>query len=191
MNEIEKYVETYFGIGGHGLAKVSDLFKKTQVTKNEFLIKEGQYAASLSFVKDGLFRMFAFDANGNKEITQWIAGKGMFVCDLSSLVFETPSRWNIQALTDCEVYRISSENYRSIGDIVHNWVELEKLFIAKCFITLEDRVFKQISMTAEEKYLDLFQQNSEIFNTVPLQYIASMLGMTPETLSRIRKKLNS
>ena len=191
MNEIERYVETYFGIGGQGLSSVSDLFIKTEVAKNEFLLKEGKYATSLSFVKEGIFRMFALDAKAEKEITQWITSQGMFVTDLSSLIFNTPSRWNIQALTDCVTYRISKEDYKRIGTLVPNWTELEKLFIAKCFISLESRVFNQISMTAEEKYLELLQENPEIFNKVPLQYIASMLGMTPETFSRIRKKLSS
>jgi len=68
---------------------------------------------------------------------------------------------------------------------------LEKLFIAKCFITLETRVFHQLSMSAEQRVLNLFEINPEIFLRVPLQYIASMLGMTPETMSRIRKKMSS
>lgn len=191
MNEIEYYVQNYFGIGGKEISKVSELFKKTLVTKNDFLVKEGKYARSLSFIKEGIFRMYALDANANKEVTQWIATKGMFVGDLSSLIFNAPSRWNIQALTDCEIYKISQEDYKNLGTIVPSWHQLEKLFIAKCFISLESRVFNQISMSAEEKYLELLDQNPEIFNQVPLQYIASMLGMTPETFSRIRKKLSS
>lgn len=191
MKEIEQYVQTYFGIQGSGLEKVSNSFSPASIKKNEFIIKEGQYGVSLSFVKEGIFRMFALDKNGNKEVTQWIATKGMFLTDLSSLIFNAPSRWNIQALTDCEIYTISKENYLNINEHVPNWMELEKLFIAKCFVTLENRVFNQISMTAEEKYIDLLDQNPDILNIVPLQYIASMLGMTPETFSRVRKKLSS
>ncbi len=191
MNEIEHYVQTYFGIQGNGLEKVSHSFTPAAVKKNDYIIKEGQYGVSLSFVKEGIFRLFALDKNGNKEVTQWIATKGMFLTDLSSLIFNAPSRFNIQALTDCEVYKISKEDYLKINKHIPNWMELEKLFIAKCFITLENRVFNQISMTAEEKYLELLDQNPEILNLVPLQYIASMLGMTPETFSRVRKKLSS
>ena len=68
------------------------------------------------------------------------------------------------------------------------WNELEKKFLVNCFTTLEDRIFSHLSMTAEERYHFFFSQNKELFNLVPLQYIASMLGMTPETFSRIRKK---
>jgi CRP/FNR family transcriptional regulator, anaerobic regulatory protein len=65
---------------------------------------------------------------------------------------------------------------------------LEKLFLVRCFTLLEDRIFSQLSLTAEERYQDFFGKNQALFNQVPLQYIASMLGMTAQTLSRIRKK---
>lgn len=65
---------------------------------------------------------------------------------------------------------------------------MEKQFIAGCFVQLEDRVFSHLSLSAEERYDKLFENNKEIFNQVPLQYLASMLGMSPETFSRIRNK---
>lgn len=191
MKEIEKYIEVYFGLGGKDLSPVTSLFKSISIKKNDFLIKQGQYAHNMSFIKSGYLRVFSMDARGDKEVTQWISNQGMFITDLSSFVFSTPARWNIQALSDCELYTISKENYEKIGDHVSNWGELDKLFIAKCFITLEERVFGQLSMSSEEKVKALLESNSEIFNQVPLQYIASMLGMTPETLSRVRRKMIS
>jgi len=108
--------------------------------------------------------------------------------DLSSFVFDTTSRLSIQALTDTEVYSITKADYKKIGALVPKWHELEKLFIVRCFIMPEERIFSHLSMTAEERYDYFFENNRELFNQVPLQYIASMLGMTPETFSRIRKK---
>jgi len=66
--------------------------------------------------------------------------------------------------------------------------KLHSGFLPSCFITLEDRIFSHLSLNAEERYDAFFQNNKEIFNHVPLQYIASMLGMSPETFSRIRHK---
>jgi len=106
-------------------------------------------------------------------------------------MFDTPSRVNIQALSYCELYTISKENYNRIGEYVEHCAKLEKLFVAKCFITLENRFFSQLPMSSEQKVRSLLDQNSEMFNQVPLQYIASMLRMTPETLSRVRRKLIS
>jgi len=107
---------------------------------------------------------------------------------LYSFNFKQRARWNIQALTDCKLYTIDKENYALLNSIVPNWVEMEKQFLASCFVTLEDRVFNHLSLNAEERYDKLFEHNKELFNQVPLQYIASMLGMSPETFSRIRKK---
>ena len=191
MKEIELYIEAYFGIGGNDLSSVGQLFTNTTLKKKEYLLKMNQYARSIHFVKSGYLRVYAYSESGEKEITQWISNHGMFITDLSSFIFGTPSRWNIQALSDCELYTISREDYQSISNLVQNWAELEKLFIAKCFVTLENRVFGQLSMTAEEKVKNLLEVNPDIFLQVPLQYIASMLGMTPETLSRVRRKMIS
>ena len=86
------------------------------------------------------------------------------------------------------MYTIDQGDYKNIGRIVPNWHELEKLFIARCFIYIEERIFSLLSLSSEERYKWLFEQQRDLFNQVPLQYLASMLGMTPETLSRIRRK---
>jgi hypothetical protein len=75
-----------------------------------------------------------------------------------------------------------------MGALIPRWQELEKLFMAKCFGMLEDRIVHQLSYSAKERYQHFFENNKTLFNQVPLQYLASMLGMAPETLSRFRKK---
>lgn len=186
--EIEKQLGFYLGINDKCISAVADLFSKITLKRNDFLLKEGQYTDRMSFIASGYMRVYALNRNGDKEITQWISNEEMFITDLSSFIFGTPSRWNIQALSDCELYTIPKDRYDQIGTLVDDWPNLEKLFITKCFVTLENRVFNQLSMTAEEKVNDLMEMNPDIFNQVPLQYIASMLGISPETLSRIRGK---
>lgn len=186
MTELQQYIGAYFGVEQAHLQSISNLFEETTLAKGEFFCRSGKYCEKLSFVKRGLIRIYA--EVDDKEITQWISAPGYFVTDLASLVFKKEARWNIQALTDCELYTISGERYRRIGEVIPNWDRLEKMFLANCFMTLEDRVFKHLSMSAAERYHELFAQNPSLFNEVPLQYLASMLGMTPETLSRIRAK---
>ena len=124
----------------------------------------------------------------DKEVTQWISTKGYFVTDLASFIFETSARWTIQALVDTELYSISKSDYTKLSERIPQWAEIEKLFLVRCFTFLEQRIFSHLSMSAEERYHYFFENNKELFNQIPLQYIASMLGMTPETCSRIRKK---
>jgi CRP/FNR family transcriptional regulator, anaerobic regulatory protein len=185
MTELEYYIKSYFGIVDEkSLNTIASLFKISTCKKGDFFLKAGSYCNMLGFVEEGLFRIFA--TNPDKEITQWISTKGYFITDLSSFVFQNTARWNIQALVDCEVFIIEKEDYDNIKNILPEWLQLEKLFITRCFILMEDRIFSLLSLSAEERYNLLFTQNAELFNQVPLNYLASMLGMTAETFSRIR-----
>lgn len=187
MTELEQYVTSYFGVAeAEELEIISSFFKPETIKKGDYFLLTGKAADKLSFIQTGLLRVFL--ATENKEVTQWISTKGYFVTDLSGFIFEQPARWTIQALADTELFTIKREDYKKIGTLMPKWHELEKLFIAGCFTTLEDRIFSHLSMSAEERYTLFFEHNKSLFNQVPLQYIASMLGMTPETLSRIRKK---
>jgi CRP/FNR family transcriptional regulator, anaerobic regulatory protein len=187
LTALETYIKSYFGvIEPEDLHNISVLFKPTIVPKGNYLLKTGKRCQQLSFVQQGLLRMYTH--TGDKEVTQWIATKGYFSTDLASFIFENPARWTIQALVDTEIYTITKDDYKTIATLVPKWGEFEKLFMVRCFTILEDRIFTHLSMSAEERYHAFFENNKELFNQVPLQYIASMLGMTPETFSRIRKK---
>jgi len=186
MTELELYINSYFGIAQDDLLKISSYFHLTTLKKGDYFLKSGHVCNKLSFHKSGLIRVFV--TTNQKEVTQWISTKGYFVTDLSGIIFNKPSKYSIEALTDCELYTIDQGDYKNIGRIVPNWHELEKLFIARCFIYMEERIFSLLSLSSEERYKWLFEQQRDLFNQVPLQYLASMLGMTPETLSRIRRK---
>ena len=187
MTVLEQYIRSYFGVvATDDLKTIVPFFTLTTIKKGEFLLKSGRYCDKLCFVQSGLLRMFV--STDDKEVTQCIASKGHFSTDLSSFIFDTPSRWTIQAIVETELYTITREDYKKIGNLVSKWNEFEKLFIVRCFTILEDRTVRHLSMTAEERFNYFYKNNKELFNQVPLQYIASMLGMRPETFSRIRKK---
>ncbi|PIB37605.1 cyclic nucleotide-binding protein [Reichenbachiella sp. 5M10] len=189
MTELEQYIESNFDVPPSEVAALSTLFEQETLEKHSFYVKTGQPCGCLSFVRSGYLRVFKYYEG--EDITQWISSKGEFIAELSGWIFGTPSRWNIQALTDCELYTISPSNYQRISTVVPQWPALERRFIAKCFVSLEDRVFSFLSLSAEERYLRLFEVDKELINQIPLQYLASMLGMSAETLSRIRRKLSS
>ncbi|MBP2830791.1 Crp/Fnr family transcriptional regulator [Aquimarina sp. U1-2] len=186
MKELHQFINNYFGVTVEETNQISRFFLEHTLPKGEFFVEKGNYCNQLSFIHSGYLRVFA--ETEHKEVTQWISTPGYFVTDLSSLLFGTPSRFNIQALTDCSLYTIKRSDYQNLGNYIAKWDTIEKLFIAKCFVTLENRIFHQLSKSAEERYQELFSENPMLFNQIPLQYLASMLGMTPETLSRIRKK---
>ncbi|WP_291722226.1 Crp/Fnr family transcriptional regulator [Bernardetia sp.] len=185
--ELQTYISSYFGINqAQSLEKVSDLFEKVELRKGDFFLRENQHCNTLCFIKNGLLRIYAL--KDDREVTQWISTKGYFVTDISFFKLEGKSRWNIQALVNTDIYLITKRKYKMIETIEPKWFEFEKMFIVKCFEILENRVYSHLSMSAEERYNAYFKMNQEVFNQVPLQYIASLLGMSPETLSRIRRK---
>lgn len=189
MKELTTSISAYFDTNADRSIKIAELFTEEKLDRNAFHTTIGSRFGQLSFVKSGYLRVYR--QADKKEVTQWISSPSEFITDLNSLMFDQPARWNIQALTDCEIYTMDHSTYKNIKEHIENWPEIEKLFIAKCFMTIEDRVFGFISMSAEERYEFLCEAKPELIQHIPLQYLASMLGMTPETLSRIRKKIIS
>ncbi|XOV66505.1 MAG: Crp/Fnr family transcriptional regulator [Fluviicola sp.] len=189
MQDLTNYIQSYFDTKSDVAELLTDQFETQQLDRNAFQTTIGNRHGDLSFVKSGYLRVYR--STEKKEVTQWISSPNEFTTDLGPLMFDQPARWNIQAITDCELYTLSYSNYRKIQEELTEWPQIEKLFIAKCFMAIEDRIFSFISMTAEERYHFLLKFKPDLFLQVPHQYLASMLGMTPETFSRVRKKIIS
>lgn len=188
MKDFDKLIQQHFGpVSSQELSVIQTYFKEEKLSKNEIFTNSGEICNRLSVVKSGILRVFALSENG-REITQWLSTKDFFVTELMGFFFNQPNRWTIQAFTEVELLTISKTDYIKLCQEFPKWIEIEKQFIIKCFAMMEDRIFSHLSMTAEERYNKYFEQNKELFNQVPLQYIASVLGMTPETFSRIRKR---
>ncbi|MDR2273008.1 MAG: Crp/Fnr family transcriptional regulator [Sphingobacterium sp.] len=164
-------------------------FECIELKKGDYLIKEGDYSSSLFVIESGLIRQYAWSKKG--EFTQWIGTANHFVTDLTSFIFDIPSKWNFQCISDCCIYRLSKFDYQKMESEIMEWNKFEKAFLAKCFSAMEQRIADFICLTAEERYQHYFEHYKLLFHQVPLQYIASVLGMSPETLSRIRAKISS
>lgn len=184
MNNLNEFLKLYFDVNEKDIETIASLFHIESLSKNEFYLHQGKKCTKFSFIKYGALRVYS--TVDGKEITQWIALSNSFVTDLDSFTFGSSSRWYIQSLTDTTLYTISKENYSKLSSLINEWYTLEKKFIVHCFTAMENRIFRHLSQTAQERYESFFQENKEIFNQLPLQYIASMLGMSAETLSRIR-----
>lgn len=186
MSELKKHIIQTFGFTESEFQHIKDFFQPKVILEGDYFLKEGHYVRHMGFVEKGILREFLYV--NDKEITKWFSTSGYFAVDLSGFLFDQKSKVNYQAMTDVELLAISKEDYNKISSRVPRWDKLEKMFLAKCFTVLENRVVSHLALNAEERYNQLFAYNPSLFNEVPLNQIASMLGMTPETLSRIRKK---
>jgi len=187
MTELEQYLHSYMGIPDADMKTLVSYFREETLEKGDFFLKEGRICEKLSFHRSGLLRVYA--SHDGKEVTQWISFKGNFITDLSGIVCDTPSRFNIRALSRCELYTIDKTAYNNLSLVIDKWPLLERRLLTRCFGFVEARIFTLLSMSAEQRYKFLFTQNEELFVQVPLKYLASMMGITPESLSRIRKKM--
>lgn len=153
------------------------------------LLNEGSVCEEVAFIKSGVFRSF-YKVKG-KEVTRFVLMKNNFLTALASFLSGEPSTENLQALKESELLVIKRDDIHRLYSEYPKWGELGRLVIEKSHLQLEKRVFELIAMTAEERYMNITQDQPEIIENVPLQYIASIIGVKPETLSRIRKKVTS
>jgi CRP-like cAMP-binding protein len=161
-------------------------FKQKSVGKNEFLLKEGKISDHYYFIETGFLRAFAIDTEGN-EVTTGFYGTGNLVFEVSSFFTRQPARENIQALTDCTGLYLTYEQLNHLFHSLQEFREFGRSILVKGYAALKDRMLSMITETAEERYESLLKSNPEIFQNAPLKYIASYLGITDTSLSRIRK----
>jgi CRP-like cAMP-binding protein len=158
--------------------------KKQQFKRNEFLAKEGQVSKSIYFLESGTCRAFYF-AN-DKEITNWFMSDGDIVISVYSFFTQQPSLENIQLLEDATVYSLS---YQQLQEIYLHFPQFNlhgRIITEQYYMLSEQRNFALKKQSAKQRYDLLLNQYSKILQKASLGHIASYLGITQETLSRIR-----
>lgn len=169
------------------MQSIVNRFETCELSKGSYFLKSGEICRKMAFSETGYLRMYNL-VDGN-EITLWIGGNGRFITSVSSFVFQTKNLWNIQAITKCKLLVISRKKHFELCQREPKWLEFDNLILANAFAILEQRLFSHLHTTASERLQLLLNEQPEVFLNVPHQYIASMLGIAPESLSRLRKKL--
>jgi CRP-like cAMP-binding protein len=167
--------------------EIVDPFTEKEIPKNEFLLKEGTVSNEYLFLEEGFMRSFAYDLDGI-DITTAFSGKDQVVFEVSSFFNRTISKENIQALTDCKGWSITYQQLNMLFHTIPDFRDFGRSILVKEFSALKTRVLSMITETAEERYATLLKTKPEIFQYAPLKNIASYLGITDTSLSRIRKE---
>ena len=164
------------------------LFIPKKLRKKQYLLQEGDVCKYTSFVEKGMLRMFTVDEKGNEPILQF-SSEGWWVADLYSFLTDEPSNYNIEALEDCELLLITKESWDILLEKIPAFERYFRLLIQNSLIATQRRLMSSISETAEEKYLKLIDNFPGCIQRVPQHMIASYLGITRETLSRVRSQM--
>lgn len=158
--------------------------------KDDFFIQQGQICKKVGFVISGLFRSFYYNSVG-EEVTYCVTFRNDFVTAYSSFITQETAAESIQALTDAELFIVSREDITKLEESSLNWMKFSKKMAEQEYITLEKRMFLLQKETAEHKYKDLLDNYPDYLKLIPLNYLASYLGITQRHLSRIRKSFMS
>lgn len=166
------------------------LFIPKKLRKKRFLLQDGDICKYTTFVEKGLLRSFTIDEKGNEHILQF-SMQGWWAADLYSFLTETPSAYNIEALEDSELLLIKKPSWDELLEKVPAFERYFRILIQNNLIATQQRLMGSFSETAEVKYQRLLQDCPSIVQRVPQHMIASYIGITRETLSRIRSQKTS
>ena len=166
---------------------IANTFSPKEITKNSFLLKEGRISDEYFFLENGFIRAFANDIGGN-DVTTNFYSNCQVVFEVSSFFNRTVSKENFQAIVDCEGWYISYEQLNNPFHSMHEFRDFGRSILVKGFSSLKTRMLSMITETAEQRYDTLLKTNPEIFQHAALKHIASYLGITDTSLSRIRKE---
>lgn len=157
-----------------------------KLRKHQLLLKEGDIWNSHAFICNGCVRRYYIDAD-NVEHTLQFSIENWWTGDRESLLTGTPSKYNIEAIENTSVLLIGKEDFDKICIEIPSFSSIINSILQKSLNTTHKRIQADISLTAEDKYLHFIESFPKIANRVPRHMLASYLGVSPETLSRIRK----
>jgi CRP-like cAMP-binding protein len=188
MQHLLDHISPIFKISDAGAIEALEaMFVQKHFAKNELLIEEGQTCRHLYFLEKGAVRGF-YNIDG-KDVSQWFGFENDFVTSFRSFITRTATKEYIQVVEDAVLWCVSKDQ---LDQLLKTYPELEKmirLIYEQYYIRLEERYSNAHFKTATERYEDLATDFPHILQRMPLGYIASYLGISAETLSRIRKSL--
>ncbi len=168
---------------------IRQLFVFTRFQKNTVLVKENTVTQKLYFLNKGFIRTSCLE-NG-EETTTHIAGNNTFITGFKSFATGTVAEETLKCVTDCEVFYITKTDYDLLYQKSENWRRFCKGVYEKYLIITQQRTKDILTLSAEKHYLKLVSDQPELIQNLPIQHIASYIGIKPESLSRIRKKISS
>jgi CRP-like cAMP-binding protein len=169
-------------------AFVEEFFKERRVKRRQFILQEGEICTHNTFVLEGCFKMYFIDDKGKEHNLQF-AIENWWIGDISSFHSEEPSKLYIEAVENSIILQIKKKDQLNLFVDYPKFNHIFRVLAENAMVGLQQRTIQNISSTAEERYLDFLKRYPQFFNRISNVQIASYLGVTPEFLSAIRKKI--
>ena len=189
MHQIKLYLDKIASISSLDWNFFISKLHRRIITKKSVFIKVNQIENHISFIESGIVRLFIPKDNPEKEITFGFSFKNQFVSAYDSFLTQSPSNYQLQALTETAMLSISYEDLQSVYKSTQIGNLIGRLTAEDLFLIKSKREQDLLNLNAEQRYLKLFKERPELLKSVPLKYISSYIGVTAQALSRIRKRL--
>ncbi len=182
------YFENFLPLNEAEKSAVNQYFEARKVNRRQLILQEGEVCTYNTFVVEGCFRMYYTDPKGKEHNLQF-AIENWWIGDIGSFHSEEPSKLNIQALEKADILQIKKQDQLQLFVEHPKFNHIFRVFTENALVSAQRRILQNISSTAEERYLDFLKRYPHFFNRISNVQIASFLGVTPEFLSTVRKKI--
>ncbi|WP_339708053.1 Crp/Fnr family transcriptional regulator [uncultured Kriegella sp.] len=187
-DNFKAYLKNNWGLTSTEVEQLTECIKTQSVQKDEFLLRQGEVCKMTFFVEQGLLRFYALNENGKSDILQF-APENWLVSDRGSVYFNEPSHYFIDAVENSTVVLIDSDFIDRISEVSPLFRKYNERLLHNHIRHLNKRVSLLLGASAKTRYLDFIKLHPEVLLRVPQWMVASYLGITPESLSRVRRDL--
>ena len=184
---LEKFIQRFVTLSDAEMEEISSKFKSKGVKKNSHLLKQGDTCKDFVFVEKGCLRLYY--VKDGIEISVWFAFYPSSAIEVYSFISENPSDYFLQAIEDSEVLYLPKTELKKLYQYQPKMQEMMRNFWEAVLLDLINRFTALETDSAEKRYLDLLNKQPDYLEKIPQKYLASFIGVTPTSLSRIRKKI--
>jgi CRP-like cAMP-binding protein len=186
MEKVSKYFEA-IGFSGEDLDKILGAFELQIFRKNDFIVEEGKTSRYIGFVETGMFQYYVI--KDGEERTSYVSIENTFFASVLSFISETPALENVKALVDGSISMISKPKLKQLVKEIPAFKDFYIGLLEATVCGIDSSRHDLIVLTAEQRYEKMLIKEPHFLQQIPLQHLASMLGVTPRHLSRIRSKI--
>lgn len=190
MEFIRKHIEAISKISDEDWHYFSSRLVERNFEKKTVFLKLGEVENYISFIKKGVVRLYLPKEFVEKEVTFGFSFKNQFISAYDSFLTRKPSLYELETLSETNIFSISYSDLQDVYAKTQFGNLIGRLTAERLFLLKSKREQSLLNESAEERYLKLFKERRELINIIPLKYVSSYIGVTPQALSRIRKRIN-
>ena len=188
MENIRNYFEKFVDLNDYLWSLFTEKIESKEYSKGETILNQGEIENYVYILETGAIRFFI--PNKDNDITFGFAFQGHFFSAYDSFIYRSPCAYQIETLTEVKLWRMSHKDLNNLFDNIQEGNSIGRKMAETFFVGKQKRELSLLTKTAEERYYSLFNHQPQLIKEIPLKYIASYIGITPQALSRIRSRIS-